>query len=123
MTSQSMEVGIEGRIRIAPLQEGSGKYTEMKVTENQTGKSDKLKQYLQRNSLILWDDPLIAALDLMDQNQASRTFISNKTGKIFGVITFKDIALYLINEEAEQKLWIRKDVEEEVNNYMIVDEI
>ena len=57
------------------------------------------------------------------QHHTSRAFVADEKGRALGVITFKDIAFYIVNEEAEQKLSIRKDIEEEDKDYMTIDDI
>ena len=87
------------------------------------GKKQTLDQQFEENGLISLDDPITAALEVMARHQTSRAFVVQEKGRVLGVITFKDLALYMINEEAESKLLIRKNVEEEDKDYMVVDDI
>ena len=101
---------------------GSGiKIIDMEKKSN--GKKQTLDQQFEENGLISLDDPITAALEVMARHQTSRAFVVQEKGRVLGVITFKDLALYMINEEAESKLLIRKNVEEEDKDYMVVDDI
>ena len=83
----------------------------------------RLRQWFQENGLISLHDPIAAALEAMARHHTSRAFVADEKGRALGVITFKDIAFYIVNEEAEQKQSIRKDIEEEDTDYMPIDDI
>ena len=84
---------------------------------------NKLKNWFKETGSILSTDSIYSALNAMNFIGSTRSFVVSETGDLQGVVSLKEIASYLLSTEAEQKLYIRKEQEEQDGDYYTIDDL
>jgi len=93
---------------------------ESKVAEKEQLR--KLSQHFKAAGAVLPDDTIEVALAAMMHTESTRAFVLNESGEVVGVVSFKDIAVYMIGKEADEKLVHRKMQEENDGDFYVPDD-
>jgi CBS domain-containing protein len=83
--------------------------------------SQRLNTWLKEVGAVFSTDPMYAALEAMSRLNSTRAIVVQEDGDVIGVVSIKGIAKFLLEKEAEQKLYIRKQQEEQDGDFYVED--